>query len=96
LKRRIRVWSVFDKDGRLVLALSDEPGEFNFARMPPPDADPVDCEFATLQCYDRTAEPQILNLLFRSDGLDDFFDSLIVAGYRVIDGRPRARRFARL
>jgi hypothetical protein len=96
LARKIRIWSVFDKEGRLALAISDEPGEFNFARMPPDDVDPVDCAFATIQCYSSKAEPEMLNLLMRSDDLEAFLDALTSAGYKVRQGRPRSKRFARL
>ena len=91
-----RIWSVFDREGRLVLALSDQPGEFNFTRVPEDDTDPVECEFATLQCYIAEAEPEMLNILFRSDDVDDFLERLRERRYRVIDGRPQPSKFARL
>ena len=48
---KVRIWSVFNRDERLALALSDEPGVFNFTRLPDEKADIVECPFATLQCY---------------------------------------------
>ena len=91
-----RIWSVFDRDGRLVLAIADEPGEFNFARVPEDDVDPVECDFATVQCYTAEVEPQMLNLLFRSEDLEDFLERLREGRFRVVDGRPRPSKFARL
>ncbi len=92
----VQIWSVYNRDDRLVLALSDEPGEFNFTRLPDDDVDPIECPFATLQCYFTHEEPQILNLLFRSRNLEDFIDSLLSHGYKVRQGRPMPGRFARL
>jgi hypothetical protein len=91
-----RIWSIYNRDDRLILALSDEPGEFNFARVPDEDCDPVECAFATLQCYDVKAEPEMLNLLFRSTDLEDFLDRLRAAGHKVREGRPRPKKIARL
>jgi hypothetical protein len=91
-----RVWSVYDGNYRLVVALSDEPGSFNFTRLPEDDVEPVACEFATLQCYDTAAEPQILNLLFRSRDIDEFLDRLRDHDFKVIDGRPQISKLARL
>lgn len=79
-----------------MLALSDEPGEFNFARVPDEDSDPVLCPFATLQCYDSKVEAEILNLVFRSSDLEDFIDRIATRGYRILEGRPQPRKFARL
>lgn len=79
-----------------MLALSDQPGEFNFARVPEDDVDPVECEFATLQCYMTEIEPEMLNLLFRSDDIEDFIERLRERRYRVVDGRPQPYKFARL
>ncbi len=92
----VRIWSVFDREGRLVLACSDQPGEFNFARPPDDSADPVCCDFATLQAYDARAEPVMLNEVFRARDLPDFLARLARLGYRVREGRPRPGRFARL
>lgn len=95
-EREVKIWSIYNKDQRLVLALSDEPGELNFSKVPDEDVEPVECAFATLQCYDSKAEPEILNLLFRASDLEDFLDRLLNAGFKVREGRPKPRRFARL
>jgi hypothetical protein len=95
-EREVKIWSIYNKDQRLVLALSDEPGELNFSKVPDEDVDPVECPFATLQCYDSKHEPEILTLLFRSSDLEDFLDRMLNAGYKVREGRPKPRRFARL
>lgn len=95
-RQGIQIWSVFNKDDRLVLAMSNEPGEFNFTRLPDDDVDPIECPFATLQCYFSHEEPQILNLLFRSRNLEDFIDHLLSHGYKVRAGRPTPSKFARL
>ena len=92
----VQIWSVYNKDDRLVLALSNQPGEFNFTRLPDDDVEPIECPFATLQCYFTHEEPQILNLLFRARGLEDFIDSLLSHGYKVRQGRPTPSKFARL
>jgi hypothetical protein len=92
----VRIWSVFNRDERLVLALSDEPGEFNFTRLPDEEADIVECPFATLQCYDVKAESELLNLMYASGGVDDLLNRLVETGYRVVEGRPRVGRIARL
>lgn len=92
----VRIWSVFDREGRLVLALSDQPGEFNFTRLPDDDVDPVECAFATVQCYAGEIEPEMLNLLFRSEDVEDFLERLRDKRYRVITGRPQPSKFARL
>ena len=91
-----RIWSVFDRDGRLMLAISDQPGEFNFTRLPDEDVDPVECDFATVQCYASEIEPQMLNLLFKSEDVDDFLERLREQKFRVITGRPQPYKFARL
>jgi hypothetical protein len=91
-----RIWSVLDRDHRLVLAVSDEPGIFNFTKPPEDDVDPVECEFATLQCYSLKAEPEMLRLLFAARDLEEFLETLMEQGYKVIEGRPRADRIARL
>ncbi|MCA9549539.1 MAG: hypothetical protein KC933_05845 [Myxococcales bacterium] len=91
-----RIWSVFDREGRLVLALAEQPGEFNFARLPDDDVEPVECPFATVQCYSTEQEPQMLNLLFKAADLDDFLERLQAARYRVVEGRPKPYKFARL
>jgi hypothetical protein len=93
---KIRIWSVFNGDERLVLALSDEPGQFYFTRVPDEDADIVECPFATLQCYDVKEEPELLNLMYTSDGVDELLNRLGEVGYRVVEGRPRVGRIARL
>jgi hypothetical protein len=95
-ERKVKIWSIYNRDQRLVLALSDEPGELNFSKVPDEDTDPVECPFATLQCYDTKSEPEILTILFRSSDLEDFLDRMLNAGFKVREGRPRPRRFARL
>jgi hypothetical protein len=91
-----QIWSVYDRENRLVLGLSDEPGIFNFAKPPADDVDPVECHFATLQCYDIRIETALLTILDRCDDLDDFLQALIDASYSVINGQPRPGKFARL
>ena len=71
---KVRIWSVFNRDERLALALSDEPGVFNFTRLPDEKADIVECPFATLQCYDVNAESELLNLMYASGGVDDLLN----------------------
>lgn len=91
-----RIWSVYDRDYRLVLAVSDDPGIFNFARLPDEEVEPVECNFATLQAYDVHAEPELLNILLRCQDLEEFLDELGNKGFKVIEGRPSPRKFARL
>lgn len=91
-----RIWSVYDRDHRLVLAISDEPGIFNFAHVPDESLDPVEVPYATLQCYDVKAEPELLTLTVQSQDLEELLDRLRHARFKVIDGRPRAMKFARL
>lgn len=91
-----RIWSIYDRDDRLVLVISDQPGEFNFARLPDEGADPVECDFATLQCYTPKVEPEVLNLLFRCADVEEFLDRMKKRGFKVRAGRPRPYRFARL
>lgn len=91
-----RIWSVYDRDHRLALAISDEPGIFNFARMPDESLDPVEIPYATLQCYDVKAEPELLTLAIRAQDLEELLDRLRQVGFKVIEGRPRAMKFARL
>lgn len=92
----MRIWSIYDQEYRLILALSDEPGEFNFARIPSEQCAPVRCDFATLQCYDLKSEPDILTLLHRAMDLEDFLERLKRRGYKVLEGRPQPYKFARL
>lgn len=92
----IQVWSVFDRDDRLVLALSNEPGEYNFARLPPRPVDPVFLTYATIQCYDAKAESALLRMVMESSTVTDLFDRLASAGYRVHLGRPKTGHFAHL
>lgn len=92
----VHIWSVYNRDDRLVLALSDEPGEFNFTKLPDDDVEPIELEFATIQCYFTHEEPAILNLLMRSRDLEDFLDRLLSHGYKVRPGRPTPTKFARL
>lgn len=87
---------MYNRDGRLVLAFSDEPGEFNFTTVPEDDLDPVECDFATLQCYIAAEETNILNFLGRSQDVEEFLDRLERSGYTVFEGRPKPQRFARL
>jgi hypothetical protein len=91
-----RVWSIYNRDYRLVLAVSDDPGIFNFARLPDEDVEPIECEFATIQAYDTKVEPDVLNILLRSADLEEFLDELSNKGFKVIEGRPQPRRLARL
>ncbi|MBI2375212.1 MAG: hypothetical protein HYV07_14545 [Deltaproteobacteria bacterium] len=91
-----RIWSIFDRQYRLVLAVSDEPGLFNFAHLPDEDVEPVECDFATLQCYDAKAEPELLNHLFSATDLNGFLELLGTKGYKVIEGRPSTSKVARL
>ncbi|MBK8014067.1 MAG: hypothetical protein IPK13_22310 [Deltaproteobacteria bacterium] len=92
----IQVWSVFDRDDRLVLALSNEPGEYNFARLPPRPVDPVFLPYATVQCYDAKAESALLQMVMASSTVSDLFQRLSGAGYRIQLGRPKTGHFARL
>lgn len=96
LATEVRIWSVFSREDRLVLALSDEPGEVNFAKMPDEDADPVECPYATLQCYDTKAEPELLNLIFKCHDVEELLERLRESGFKVRPGRPKPMRFARL
>jgi len=91
-----QIWSIYDREHRLVLAISDEPGIFNFAHIPDESLDPVEIPFATLQCYDVRAEPELLNLSVRARDLEELLDALRQAKFKVIEGRPRAMKFARL
>ncbi len=91
-----RIWSVYSREHRLVLGVSDEPGIFNFTRPTDDEVEPVECAFATLQCYDLAAEPEILNQLFAAYDLDSFLDRLTDRGFKVIEGRPQPMKFARL
>lgn len=91
-----RIWSVYDREYRLVLAVSDEPGIFNFAKLPDEEVEPVECAFATLQAYDVNAEPALLNILLRCQDLEELLDELSNKGFKVIEGRPQPRKFARL
>ncbi|MCC7382618.1 MAG: hypothetical protein IT384_12345 [Deltaproteobacteria bacterium] len=91
-----RIWSVYDRDRRLVLAVADEPGIFNFSKPPDDDVEPIECEFATLQCYDTKAEPELLNIVLRCQDLEELLDELTNKGFAVIEGRPQPRKFARL
>lgn len=92
----VRIWSIYDRDYRLVLTVSDEPGIFNFTKVPDEDVDPVDCPFGTIQCYDLKVEPDVLNVIGRAVDIDDFLDQLRNRGFKVIEGRPNPRKFARL
>ncbi len=87
---------MYNRDDRLVLALADQPGEFNFAKMPDEDAEIVECSFATLQCYESKAEAELLNLLFRSQDIEEFLERLKANKYKVRPGRPQPYKFARL
>lgn len=91
-----QIWSVFDRNERLVLAVSEEPGEFNFAQLPDEGADPVFCNFATVQCYDPTVESEALNILTKSRSAQDIIELLQTAGFRVVEGRPKVASIARL
>lgn len=87
---------MYDREYRLVLAISDEPGIFNFARLPDEEVEPIECAFATLQAYDTHAEPDLLNILLRCQDLEELLDELSNKGFKVIEGRPQPRKFARL
>ena len=91
-----RIWSVFDREGRLAVAVSDQPGEFNFTRIPDDDVEPVECSFCTVQCYASEQEPVILTQLARSGDVEEFLDRLREQKYRVVEGRPQPSKFARL
>ncbi len=91
-----RIWSVYDRNQRLVLALSDEPGIFNFTKIPDESLDPVEIPYATAQCYDSRAEPELLTLVSNASDLEELLDRLRRVGFKVIEGRPRAMKFARL
>jgi hypothetical protein len=91
-----QIWSVYNRESRLILGLSDEPGIFNFARPPSDEVEPLECEFATFQCYDATVEAELLCLLDATSDLDDFFQGLLDAGYKIVEGQPQPGRFARL
>lgn len=92
----VRIWSIFNADDRLVVALSDEPGEFNFTKIPDDTAEIVECRFATVQCYLAEVEPDVLTEMKRAKNLDDFLRRLAKKGYKVREGRPQPRKFARL
>jgi hypothetical protein len=92
----VRIWSIFNADDRLVIAISDEPGEFNFTKIPDEDAEIIECDFATIQCYLSEVEPDALNVLFGSKNLKDFLKRLAKKGYKIREGRPQPRKFARL
>ena len=90
------IWSVYNRESRLVLGLSDEPGIFNFAIPPSDEVEPFECNFATFQCYDVSVESQLLSLVDQAEDLESFFDSLINAGFNVVPGQPQPGKFARL
>lgn len=94
--RAPRIWTVFDRNLRLVLAVSDEPGIFNFAQIPDDEVEPIECEFATLQCYNVLAEPELLNHLLRSRDVEEFLETLLDHGFKVLNGRPQIAKIARL
>jgi hypothetical protein len=89
------IYGVYDRNERLVLILSDEPGEFNFARLPEDDLE-VPCAFATLQCFAEGHEGDLLAILKASADLEGFLARLAEAGYRVRPGRPKVGGLARL
>lgn len=91
-----QIWSIYDKNYRLVLGVSDEPGIFNFTKPTDDEVDPIECDYATLQCYDLSVEPDVLNLLFAARDIEEFLDSLSTRGYKVITGRPQPMKFAKL
>jgi hypothetical protein len=88
----VRIWSVYHHDRRLVLALSDQPGQYNFAHLPPEDVDPVECPFATVQCYDTEGESDVLKALIRSRDVEEFIEKLENLGYLVEQGRPKSHK----
>lgn len=89
------IFGVYDRNERLVLILSEEPGEFNFARLPEEDVE-VPCDFATLQCFSEAHEGELLGVLRESRDLNDFLMRLSERGYKVRSGRPQAGFLARL
>jgi len=91
-----QIWSVYNRENRLVLGLSDEPGIFNFAKPPADDVDPVECPYATFQCYDVSVEAELLTLVDECEDLEYFLQALIDGGYSVMEGQPRPGKFARL
>lgn len=91
-----RIYSVYDRDGRLVLGVTDEPGEMGLTRPPEDDSEIIEISWATLQCYRLEAEPELLKLVVRAPDLPSFLDKLKSLRYRVVEGRPRPMTFARL
>lgn len=95
MARPASIYGVYDRQERLVLILSDEPGEFNFAKLPEEDLE-VPCDFATLQCFSEAHEADLLSLLMASDDMPSYLQRLSDAGFRVRPGRPRVGFLARL
>lgn len=79
-----------------MLALSEEPGSFNLTRPPDEELAPVECAYATLQCYDVRAEAELLRLVFAARDLEELLESLRARGYKVIEGPLQASKIARL
>ena len=91
-----KVYSVLDRDARLVLSLADDPGYFQLTRPPEEGANPIECGYATLQCYDARSEAELLRLVFEAHELEELLENLKARGYRVIEGRIQAKKIARL
>lgn len=91
-----RFYSVLDRDARLVLALSEDPGLFHMTRPPDEDTAPVECGYATIQCYDARAEAEMLRLVFGARDLEELLENLRARGYKVIEGPLQASKIARL
>lgn len=91
-----RFYSVLDRDARLVLAISEEPGLFHMTRPPDEEMRPIECAYATLQCYDLRAEAELLRLVFAARDLEELLESLKARAYKVIEGPLQASKFARL
>lgn len=92
----VRIYSVLDREARLVLAISDEPGHFHLTRPPDVELVPIECAYATLQCYDARAEPDLLRMAFEAHDLEELLERLKARGFRVLDGRIQAKKIARL
>lgn len=87
---------MFDRDERLVLVVSGEPGNVTFARVPEGDVPPVACAFATLQCLDPLIEHDVLRILARCRQVEDLIERLEDRGFRIAGGRPVIGEIARL
>ncbi len=91
-----RVYSVLDREARLVLSLTDEPGHFHLSRPPEDPSTLIECSYATLQCYDARSEAELLRLVFQIQDFEELLENLKARGYRVIEGQIQASKIARL